>query len=81
MDRNNDIKIISSILFERFQKIALNAQETASIIGKSEDYLKKDREQATGIPYVRLSGKNRSKPLYSITSIAKALIENEKKVS
>lgn len=81
MDKNQDIKIMTSLLFDRFQKIALNAEETASVIGRSEDYLKKDREEATGIPCTRLNGKEKGKPLYNITAIAKALIENEKKVS
>ena len=80
MDRNQDIKIMTSLLFDRFQKIALNPEETASIIGRSEDYLKKDREEAIGIPYTRLNGKEKGKPLYNITAIAKALIENEKRV-
>ena len=43
--------------------------------------VKKDREEAIGIPYTRLNGKEKGKPLYNITAIAKALIENEKKVS
>jgi len=81
MDKYQDIKIIASILFEYFKKVALNPEETASIIGRSEDYLKKDREEAIGIPYTRLNGKEKGKPLYNITAIAKALIENEKKVS
>ena len=81
MDRNQDIKIMTSLLFDHFQKITLNAEETASIIGRSEDYLKKDREEAIGIPYTRINGKEKGKPLYNITAIAKALIENEKKVS
>ncbi|PUE66642.1 hypothetical protein [Arcobacter caeni] len=81
MDKNQDIKIMTSLLFDRFQKITLNAEETASVIGRSEDYLKKDREEAIGIPYTRLNGKEKGKPLYNITAIAKALVENEKKVS
>jgi hypothetical protein len=81
MDKNQDIKIMTNLLFDRFQKITLNAEETASVIGRSEDYLKKDREEAIGIPYTRLNGKEKGKPLYNITAIAKALIENEKKVS
>ena len=81
MDKNQDIKIMTSLLFDHFQKITLNAEETASIIGRSEDYLKKDREEAIGIPYTRINGKEKGKPLYNITAIAKALIENEKKVS
>ena len=81
MEKYQDFKIMTSLLFDRFQKIALNPEETASIIGRSEDYLKKDREEAIGIPYTRLNGKEKGKPLYNITAIAKALIENEKKVS
>ena len=81
MDKNQDIKIMTSLLFDRFQKITLNAEETASVIGRSEDYLKKDREEAIGIPYTRLNGKEKGKPLYNITAITKTLVENEKKVS
>ena len=80
MDKSQDIKIITSLLFEHFQKIALNSEETASIIGRSEDYLKKDREEAIGIPFTRVNGKERGKPLYNITAIAKALVQNEKRV-
>ena len=80
MDKSQDIKIITSLLFEHFKKIALNSEETASIIGRSEDYLKKDREEAIGIPFTRVNGKERGKPLYNITAIAKALVQNEKRV-
>lgn len=79
--KDNDVKILVSILFDKFEKIALTPKETASILGeKTEAGLKQDREEGIGIPYTRINGKDRGKPLYPITAIAKTLIDNEIKI-
>jgi len=77
MSNNENTKLISSLLFEKFQKVVLLPKEAAAILGRSEEALKKDRAEATGIPFTRLNNKPSGKPLYSITAIAKHLVENE----
>lgn len=77
---SDDYKTISGFLFERFGKITLNPKETAEVIGKTESGLKKDREEGVGIPYTRINGKDKGKPLYSVTAIAKTIIDNQIKI-
>jgi hypothetical protein len=75
-----DIKILVSVLFDKHGKIALSPKEVAEIIGKTEATLKKDREENIGIPYTRINGKEKGKPLYTLTAIAKTLVDNEVKI-
>lgn len=75
-----DIKILVSILFNKHGKIALSPKEVAELIGKTEATLKKDREENIGIPYTRINGKEKGKPLYTLTAIAKTLVDNEVKI-
>lgn len=74
------IKILVSVLFDKHGKIALSPKEVAEVIGKTEATLKKDREENIGIPYTRINGKEKGKPLYTLTAIAKALVDNEVKI-
>ena len=77
----DDYKLISTLLFDKFGKVALSPKETATLFdNKTEASLKKDREDGIGIPYTRLNGKERGKPLYSITAIAKTIVDNEIKI-
>ena len=80
IQKNDDYKMISTFLFEKFGKVALTPKETASVLGKTEAGLKKDREENIGIPYTRLNKKDRGKPLYSITAIAKTIVDNQIKI-
>ena len=75
-----DIKILVSVLFDKHGKIALSPKEVAEIIGKTEATLKKDREENIGIPYTRINGKEKGKPLYTLTAISKTLVDNEVKI-
>ena len=76
----SEIEIMSKLLFDKFGKIALSASETASILGVcSVKSLEKDRSEAIGIPYTRRNNKEQGQVMYSVTAIAKALIENQKK--
>lgn len=73
----NDYEIISKLLFEKYGKVALTPEETSIIIGVSKKALETDRYNAIGIPYTRRSKKERSQVLYTITAIAKHLIDNQ----
>ncbi|MBD3843804.1 MAG: hypothetical protein IE909_18390 [Campylobacterales bacterium] len=80
LQNTEDYKMISTFLFEKFGKIALNPKETAAVLGKTEAGLKKDREEGIGIPYTRINGKEKGKPLYSVTAIAKTIVDNQIKI-
>ena len=73
----NEYVTLSHLLFERFGKVTLNEDETATILGCSEKVLQKDRAEARGIAYSRRNGKERGQIMYSITAIAKHLIDNQ----
>lgn len=75
----SDIEIMSKLLFEKFNKVALDSKEAAQALGISDDILKVDRAEAIGIPYTRVNNKPKGKVLYSITAIARTLIKNEAK--
>lgn len=77
----NEYELISKLLFEKYNKIALNSVETAEIIGTSKKALELDRYTSQGIPYIRRTEKERSQVLYSVTSIAKFLVDNQIKIS
>ncbi|MFY9088920.1 hypothetical protein [Arcobacter aquimarinus] len=78
--KEQDIRIMVSVLFDKHGKIALSPKEVAQILGVSEALLEKDRSENIGIPFTRVNGKERGKPLYNITAIAKTLIGNEVKI-
>ncbi len=78
--KEKDIKLLVSVLFDKHGKIALSPKEVAEIIGVSESTLEKDRAESTGIPYTRVAGRKKGKPLYTLTAIAKTLIDNEVKI-
>ena len=73
----NEYEVLSKLLFEKFGKITLDEDETALIVGCSTKVLQKDRAEAMGIPYTRRTNKTGSQVMYSITAIAKHLIENQ----
>jgi len=65
---------------KNLKKVALNSKETASVLGITESLLKKDREEEIGIPFSRINGKEKGKPLYSVTAIAKTIVDNQIKI-
>jgi hypothetical protein len=75
----NEYEVLSKLLFEKFEKVTLDENETSSVIGCSNKALQKDRSEATGIPYTRRNGKERGQIMYSVTAIAKHLIDNQMK--
>lgn len=72
-------EMMARMLFEKFQKLTLTAEEAASVLGTSPKTLEKDRAEAVGIPYTRRNNKEKGQVFYSITAIAKTLVENQKK--
>ncbi|MDD2887299.1 MAG: hypothetical protein PHY66_05815 [Aliarcobacter sp.] len=73
----NEQEILAKILADKYGKIALNEEETAIIIGCSKKALEEDRRKAIGIPFSRRTGKERGQVMYTITAIAKHLINNQ----
>lgn len=73
----NEYEVLSKLLFEKFGKVTLDEDETASVVGCSNKILQKDRAEARGIPYTKRNNKEKSQVLYSITAIAKHLIDNQ----
>lgn len=74
-----ELELLTKLLFDKYQKIVLTAEEAATVLNCDTDSLKNDRSEAIGIPYTRRNNKERGKILYSITAIAKTMIENQKK--
>lgn len=81
MNSNEEIKILTEMLFNKFNKITLSAKETAEVLGISEEALKDDRQNASGIAFTRRNRKEHGKPLYSITAIAKHMVINQVRVA
>ena len=77
----NEYEILSKLLFDKFGKLTLTEDETSFIVGCSNKALQKDRSEAIGIPFTKRNGKERGQIMYSITAIAKHLIENQIKIS
>ena len=78
--REQDIKILVSILYDKHGKLALTPEETALEVNRSEASLKLDREKNEGIPYTRINNKDKGKPLYNITTIARVRLDIEVKL-
>ncbi|MBD3843380.1 MAG: hypothetical protein IE909_16160 [Campylobacterales bacterium] len=76
----SEIEIMTKLLFDKFGKIALNPEEAAMVLGSTTKSLEKDRAEAIGIPFTRRNNKDKGQVMYAITSIAKTLVENQKKV-
>ena len=72
-----DQEIMTRLLFEKYGKVALTVEETATILGISRKALEKDRYEATGIPFTRRTDKIKGQVMYSITTITKHLIQNQ----
>jgi len=74
-------ELMARMLFDKFQKLTLTAEEAASVLGTAAKTLEKDRAEAIGIPYTRRNNKEKGQVMYSITAIAKTLVENQKKTA
>lgn len=77
MNSKEKIKFYSSTLYEKYKKLTLTPNEVQDTLGITVNTLKAARLNGTGLPYVRLNGNSRSKPLYSITTIAEELVARE----
>lgn len=76
----SDQEILARILSDIFGKIALSPDETASVLGEcSAKTLELDRSEGIGIPYTRRNNKEKGQVLYTVTAIARTIIDNERK--
>ena len=80
MSAITEAKTLAQVLFEKYGKIVLTPKEAAVVLGTAVKTLESDRAEAIGIPYTRRNNKEKGQILYSITAIAKTLVDNEKKV-
>lgn len=80
INEKDSIKIIIDLLFQKYGKITLDSKELSEVLGVTEKSLENARLNSTGIPYTRLNGNSRSKPLYDITAIAVEIKRREVKI-
>lgn len=80
MNDKDKIKFQADLLFQKYGKLTLEAKEVAEVLGLTEKTLENARLNGIGLPYTRLNGKQRSKPLYSILVIAEQIINKQVKV-
>ena len=73
----NEYEVLSKLLFDKFGKLTLSEDETSLVLGCSNKALQKDRSESIGIPFTKRNGKERGQIMYSVTAIAKHLIENQ----
>ena len=79
MSKIIDTELLVKTLFDKYQKIALTPTEAAAVLGTAAKTLEADRAEAIGIPYTRRNNKEKGQILYSITAIAKTLVDNQRK--
>ena len=80
INEKDSIRIIIELLFAKYGKVTLEATEVAEVLGVSIHSLENARANSTGIPYMRLNGNERGKPLYDITTIANEIKKRQVKV-
>jgi len=82
MNNYDEIKELSSLLFSKFNSLTLTTEQTSQATNRSIISLQRDRRNATGIPYTKLGANAGSdKALYSITDIAKYIVNNRIKTA
>lgn len=82
MNKYEEIKELSSLLFDKFNSLTLTTEQTSQVTNRSVMSLQRDRRNAMGIPYTKL-GRNAGsdKALYNVIDIAKYIVNNKYKVS
>ena len=80
MNDKDKIKFQADLLFTKYGKLTLEPKEVSEVLGLTEKALENARNNGTGLPFTRLNGKQRSKPLYSIITIAEQIINKQVKV-
>ncbi|APW65237.1 hypothetical protein LPB137_04945 [Poseidonibacter parvus] len=80
MNDKDKIKFQVDLLFTKYGKLTLEPKEVSEVLGLTEKALENARNNGTGLPFTRLNGKQRSKPLYSIVTIAEQIINKQVKV-
>lgn len=68
---------LSKLLFDKYQKLTLSPKEAAETLNISVKSLESYRANAIGLPYTRITNKERGKIMYTVTSIAKYLVEQQ----
>lgn len=76
MTNQDEIQFMAKILFDKYGALTISTPNTAEVTNQSEQQLKLDRMNSTGIPYV----KAKRLVKYAITDIATWIVSNRKKV-
>lgn len=78
---HEEINTYVHMLFRKFNSLTLSAEEVANVTQRSKASLRRDREDAVGIPVTKLGpNSGSSKVLYSIYDVAKFVVEQKSKV-
>ena len=82
MSNHEEVKELSSLLFDKFNSLTLTTEQTSQATNRSVISLQRDRRNAEGIPYTKL-GRNAGsdKALYNVMDIAKHIINNRIKTA
>jgi hypothetical protein len=82
MNNHEEVKELASLLFGKFNSLTLTTEQTSQATNRSVISLQRDRRNATGIPYTKLGANAGSdKALYSVTDIAKYIVNNKFKTA
>ena len=82
MSNHEEVKELSSLLFDKFNSLTLTTEQTSQATNRSVISLQRDRRNATGITYTKLGANAGSdKALYSVTDIAKYIVNNKIKTA
>jgi len=76
MTKQEQLKLMVSELFNKYNKIVLDTKEVSEIIGKAEISLRRDRTHGRGIPFTKLHGAIR----YTLTDIVDYILSSKVKV-
>jgi hypothetical protein len=82
MSNHEEVKELSSLLYTKYNSLTLTTEQTAQATQRSVISLQRDRRNATGITYTKLGANAGSdRALYSITDIAKYIVNNKIKTA
>ena len=78
---NEEINAYVNMLFLKYNSLTIPPDEVAKITKRSKASLRRDRNDAVGIPVTKLGpNSGSSKVLYSIYDVAKFVVEQKSKV-
>ncbi|HIP20222.1 MAG TPA: hypothetical protein EYG70_03770 [Sulfurimonas sp.] len=81
-EKNEEIKVLASMLFEEYKSLTVSTDIVAEITQRSKVSLDRDRAEGIGIPCSKLGkGSGSDRVLYNIYDIAKFIVGRKMKVA